>query len=113
MMYYIDRISCATPNRKCVELQEFVKQFEHTLISDGLSRDALIEDICHKLEDLNEAYPRTKKLVVQNMHDCIVCVPEQRTGDSDAVFAFSLRPVRRTYRFSEPATKALTEGGEE
>lgn len=64
-MYYIDRPSTwRAANRKCAEVQEFVNQFKNCLVANELSRDAMIQDIRHKVEELNEAYPRTKKLAV-------------------------------------------------
>ena len=114
MMYYIDRINTwKAPNRKCVELQEFVGQFNYTLIADEISRDALVEEIRHKVDELNEAYPRTKKLIMVKEEDFIACHNGCFNIDYQYAFTLYIAPVRRTYRFSEPATKALTEGGEE
>ena len=64
MMYYIERPNTWAPaNRKCAEVQEYVDKFKNCLIADDLSLDALIEEIRRKVEELNAAYPRTKKLV--------------------------------------------------
>ncbi|MBR3987516.1 MAG: hypothetical protein IKK04_10240 [Bacteroidales bacterium] len=117
MMYYIEKPNTWSPaNRKCKELQEYVDQFKNCLIPDDLSRDALIEDIRHKVEELNQAYPRTKKLVVtldHHHHDFISCQPEFRKIEDEYVFTIRLLPVRRTYRFSESAAASLLkEGGD-
>lgn len=118
MMYYIERPATWSPaNRKCKLLQDFVKQFENTLIADDISRDALVEDIRRKVEELNQAYPRTKKLVVtldHLHHDYVSCQPELRKIEDEYVFTFHIHPVHRTYRFSEKAAASLLkEGGDQ
>ena len=114
MMYFIQRINTWSPaNQKCKLLQDFVKQFENTLIADDISRDALVEDIRRKVEELNQAYPRTKKLVVNHHDNYVSCQPEFRKIEDEYVFTFHFLPVRRTYRFSEKtAASLLKEGGD-
>lgn len=118
MMYYIERPATWSPaNKKCKLLQDFVGQFKNTLIADDISRDALVEDIRHKVEELNQAYPRTKKLVVtldHLHHDFISCQPEFRKIEDEYVFTIRLLPVRRTFRFSEKSSASLLkEGGDQ
>ncbi len=114
-MYYIDRPATWSPaNRKCKLLQDFVNQFRNTLIADDISRDALVEDIRHKVEELNQAYPRTKPLTVTNHENLIACFPKTRTIADEYVFTIRTEPVRRTFRFSEKAAASLLkEGGEQ
>ena len=115
MMYFIQRINTWSPaNQKCKLLQVFVKQFENTLIADDISRDALVEDIRRKVEELNQAYPRTKKLVVtldHLHHDFISCQPEHNRIEDQYAFTFHIHPVRRTYRFSEKSDGSLLKEG--
>lgn len=118
MMYFIQRINTWSPaNQKCKLLQDFVKQFENTLIADDISRDALVEDIRRKVEELNQAYPRTKPLVVtldHLLHDYVSCQPELRKIEDHYAFTFHIHPVRRTFRFSEKAAASLLkEGGDQ
>ena len=106
-MYYIQKPQTwRAANKKCDEVQKFISQFENCLIADDNSRDALIKEIRHKVEELNAAYPRTKKLNVNFAFDnYISCTPaEDRTG-YEYVFAFHFYPVKRTY-------DVLKEGGE-
>lgn len=115
MMYFIERPNTWTPaNRKCAEIQEYVGKFKNCLIADDLSRDALIEEIRNKVEELNAAYPRTKKLVVDlgMTGDYVSCHPHPRTSDSDSIFTMNIYPVLRTYRFAEQAA-VLEEGGQQ
>ncbi len=118
MMYFIQRINTWSPvNQKCKLLQDFVKQFENTLIADDISRDALVEDIRRKVEELNQAYPRTKPLVVDFdicHRDYVSCQPEHNRIEDQYAFTFHIHPVRRTYRFSEKAAASLLkEGGDQ
>jgi len=112
MMYYIERPNTyRAANRKCAALLEFIEQFKNCLIADEVSRDALIVEIRHKVEELNEAYPRTKKLVVNyDFGNYVSCYPEGRGCDYEYVFIANIHPVKRTYRFAENAF-ALEEGG--
>jgi len=113
MMYFIQRINTWSPaNRKCKELQEYVDQFKNCLIPDDLSRDALIEDIRHHVDTLNQAYPRTKKLAVDFNDNFLSCFPEDRQVADQYVFTFHILPVRRTYRYFEDVNLPL-EGGDQ
>lgn len=115
MMYYIEKPNTWSPaNKKCKELQEFVGQFKNCLIADDLSLDALVEEIRHKVEELNQAYPRTKCLAFSRENLYIACFPEHVSADYQYVFTFHINPVRRIYKFAEKVnTSLLTEGGEE
>lgn len=112
MMYYIDKPNTWRPaNKKCAEIQEYVNQFRNCLIADDLSRDALIQDIRHKVEELNKAYPRTKKLVVRGEKQ-VICFPEGRPCEYENVFIIEILPVHRTYSFAEQ-TNVLEKGGQQ
>ena len=112
MMYYIEKPQTYSPsNRKCREVLEFIKKFENCLIADDCSRDALIEEIRHKLEALNEAYPRTKRLIIrEGKGSRLDCCPEGRECNYEYVFLMEIHPVRKTYRFAEQAA-VLKKGG--
>lgn len=102
MNYYIEKPNTwRAANRKCAEIQEFVNQFKSCLIYDEKSRDALIKEIRDKVEELNNAYPRTKRLKVEFSHgDYISCYPDERRVD-EYVFAINIHPVKKTYGFGE------------
>ena len=106
MMYYIERPNTWSPaNQKCKQVQDFVDQFRNCLIPDEISRDALVEDIRHKVDELNQAYPRTKKLIVDYDYsdNYVSCYPEGQRYDN-YTFTMRILPVRRTYRFTENTT---------
>lgn len=114
MMYYIESPQTwRAANKKCAEIQEYIDKFKNCLIADELSRDALIVEVRHKVAELNDAYPRTKKLVVDYDFDNYVsCYPEGRDCDYEYVFIIRILPVRRTYQFAESAA-VLEEGGKQ
>ncbi len=111
MMYYIDKPNTwRAANRKCAEMQEYVSRFCDCLITDDLSRDALVEELRRKTDELNEAYPRTRKLVTSvDFGYFITCKPEGSVDDY--VFIIRINPVRKTYRFAEKGVLALEKGG--
>lgn len=110
MMYYIEQPQTwRAANRKCAEMQEHVSKFRNCLVVDELSRDALVNELRCKTDELNNAYPRTKKLVTTfDFGNCVSCRPE---GDLEGlVFTLHFCPVCRTFRFAENAF-ALEKGG--
>lgn len=112
MMYYIEMPKTwRAANRKCGDVLEFIKQFEHCLIASDLSLEALIFEIRHKVDELNKAYPRTKKLVVTGGAEDrrIYCFPEGRGAEYEYVFIIDANPVRRTYQFAE-SSAVLSKG---
>lgn len=111
MMYFIDRPNTwRAANKKCAEVIEYVDQFRNCLISDELSRDALIQELRHKVKELNDKYPRTRRLIVDyRFGDFISCYPEGQHVD-EYVFTINLCSVLKTYRFAEKNT--LKEGGQ-
>lgn len=113
MNYYIEKPNTwRAANRKCAEIQEFVDKFRNCLIANEVSRDALVEEIRHKVEELNEAYPRTKRLSVSFLHgDYVICQPADKNIVDEYVFTINIYPVKRTYRFAEKAAD-LEKGGE-
>ncbi len=112
MMYYIESPQTwRAANKKCAEIQEYINKFKNCLIADELSRDALIMDVRRKVAELNDAYPRTKKLVVDyDFGNYVSCYPEGRGCEYENAFIIRILPVRRTYQFAESAA-VLEEGG--
>ena len=98
-MYYIDKVSVWSPaNKKCIEVQGFAKGFQQTLIPDDAAADALVEELRKKVEELNVAHPRTKRLVVRQAGNFVSCTNEDRKLDDQYVFTFHIEKVRQTYK---------------
>mgnify|MGYP000105614109 CR=1 FL=1 len=69
MYYFIDNIKTYTSvNKKGKALQLYVQQFDHHLIADECSLDALKCDIEHQIKIMNEKYPRSRPVLL-NVHD--------------------------------------------
>lgn len=111
MMYYIDRpATWKAANRKWAEVHDYINRFRECLVADELARDAMIAEIRRKVDELNGAYPRTKKLKVAfDFSNWLSCSPVDSQVD-EYVFTIRFLPVRKTYRFAEN-TAALEEGG--
>lgn len=63
MLYFIDNIKTyANVNRKGRALQIFVQQFDHHLIADECSLDALKCEVEHEIQKQNEKYPRSRSV---------------------------------------------------
>ena len=111
-MYYIDKINTWSPdNRKCKELQAFVTEFRQTLIPDDAAVEALMEEIRQRVEELNVAYPRTKRLEVRKDGNFVACYNDERKVDDQYVFTFHIEKVRQTYKTIEMMVDS--KGGEE
>lgn len=102
MMFYVESPHWSKPaNKKCEEIVEFVFKYGRTIIADEESLERMIEEIRAKVEELNKAYPRTKEVVVRMgiTKEYIICHPEPRTSDSDAIFTLAFHKVAHLYGF--------------
>lgn len=102
MKYYIDKVSTWSPaNRKCQEVQSFVVEFRQTLIPDDDAVEAMMKEIREKVEELNDRYPRTKRLMVRKDGEFVFCISEERKLDEQYVFTFYIRKVNQIYKTLE------------
>ena len=96
MKYYIDKVSTWSPaNRKCQEVQSFVVEYRQTLIPDDDAVEAMMKEIREKVEELNDRYPRTKRLMVRKDGEFVFCISEERKLDEQYVFTFYIRKVKQ------------------
>ncbi len=114
MKYFIDKVNTWSPaNRKCKEVQAFVTEFRQTLIPDDAAVEALMEEIRQKVEELNEAYPRTRRLKVRKEGNFVACDNEEPKVDDQHVFTFHIEKVRQTYKTLEQMVDGNVEGGDQ
>ena len=114
MKYFIDKVNTWSPaNRKCKEVQSYVTEFRQTLIPDDAAVEALVEEIRQKVEELNEAYPRTKRLKLRKDNSFVSCNNEEPKVDDQYVFTFHIEKVRQTYKPLEHMVDGNGEGGEQ
>lgn len=110
MMYYIDKVNTWSPaNKKWQEVQRYVRDYSQTLIADKEAAAELVTEIRLKVEALNEAYPRTKRLTVKLEGNFVSCINEDRRLDDQYVFTFHIMNVNRVYKVATIA--ASEEGG--
>ena len=114
MMYYIDKVNTWSPaNRKCLEVQSYVKEFRQTLIHGDEGVEAIVKEIREKVEELNERYPRTKRLKLKREGNFVSCVIEEQKFEDQHVFTFHIEKVRREYKTLEMMMDEKEEGGVE
>ena len=114
MKYYIDEVNTWSPaNRKCLEVQSFVKEFRQTLVPDDAAVESLMKELREKVEELNGLYPRTKRLILKKDHNFVACTNEDRKLDDQYVFTFHIKKVRRVYETLEMMVDEKEKGGEE
>ena len=114
MKYYIDKVNTWSPaNRKCLEVQSFVKEFRQTLIPNDDVVEAMMKEIRDKVEELNDRYPRTKRLAVKKEGNFVACVNEDRKLGDQYVFTFHIEKVRQTYKTLEIMVDENEKGGAE
>jgi hypothetical protein len=110
MKYYIERPQTWAPaNRKCRELQEFVKRYTHCIIDSDAALDALQEELAHAVLEANARHPKTKPVGLYKEDDRLSCHAEESREDLPYVFVIKIHPVRRVYRFAE-GNNLLEEG---
>lgn len=98
MMYYIDKVNTWSPaNRKWKEVQSFALEFGQTLIPDEVGAKELVEELRMKVEELNEAYPRTQRIKVCQNGNFVFCVNDEQKIVDQYVFTFHIMQVKRTY----------------
>lgn len=101
-MYYIDKVNTWSPaNRKCLEVQSFAQEYRQTLIPDADAAEELVKEIRQKVAELNETYPRTKRLEVSKEGNFVACYNDDRKVDDQYVFTFHIEKVRQTYKTLE------------
>lgn len=116
MMYFIHYLKTyAATNKKGRELNEFISQFQDTLVYGELSLDSLKQEIQTKVAELNNKYPKVKKFIFSETDGQWYVKPYESTDSY--IFTLSFSKVRNTYRFAEqlgtPEIKRfIEEGGE-
>lgn len=69
MMYFVNHLSLYSPkNRACKKLLDFICPYEHILIKDECSLDALSALIEDKIREINTAHPRLRPICYVRNH---------------------------------------------
>lgn len=110
-MYFISHIRMLKPaNKMQEEMCDFIGRFEHLLIGDELSYDALKLSIRCKIDELHAQYPRVTKLVMTVYDNRHISVGPEMKVDT-YVFIMQVDKVKGMYVFSENNAALSEKGG--
>ena len=109
MMYFTNSLSIISPkNRAWKKLVDWIRRFEHILILDECSLDALKMEIEAKVNEINAEHPKLKPIIFSGDNSQISgCISARvmSCGCPDTVFNLNYCVVKSTYAFSEDNSK--------
>lgn len=109
MMYFTSSLSIISPkNRAWKKLVDWIRQFEHVLILDECSLDALKMEIEAKVNEINAEHPKLKPIIFSGDNSKFSgCISARvmSCGCPDTVFNLNYCIVKSTYVFSEDNSK--------
>lgn len=109
MMYFTSSLSIISPkNRAWKKLVDWIRRFEHILILDECSLDALKLEIEAKVNEINAEHPKLKPIIFSGDNSKISgCISARvmSCGCPDTVFNLNYCVVKSTYAFLEDNSK--------
>ena len=106
MTYFVNDLSLYSPkNRACKKLLDFISQFEHVLIKDDCSLDALSSLIEDRIREINTSHPKLRPICYSRNHSLqrITASVLPASGVPDYVFIMDFCQVRSIFQYSEKA----------
>lgn len=112
MRFFVQHLSTYAPkNRAWKKFTDYVMKFERTLIPDEISRDALVEELRLKTEEINAQHPKLKPIRFSagsiDGTSFRITASVDKCGCPDTVFALDIVQVRSIYQYSESTKGAL------
>lgn len=106
MRFFVQHLSTYAPkNRAWKKFIDYVTKFERVLIPDEVSRDALVEELRLKTEEINAQHPKLKpiRFSAGNLDGTSfrVSASVDKCGSPDTVFFLDIVKARSIYQFSE------------
>lgn len=104
MTYFVNHLSLYSPkNRACKKLLDFISQFEHVLIKDDCSLDALSSLIEDRIREINTSHPKLRPICYSRNHSLqrITASVLPASGVPDYVFIMDFCQVRSIFQYSE------------
>lgn len=106
MKFFVQHLSTYAPkNRAWKKFTDYVMKFERVLIPDEISRDALVEELRLKTEEINAQHPKLKPIRFSagdlDNTSFRVSASVDKCGCPDTVFALDIVKVRSIYQFNE------------
>lgn len=106
MRFFVQHLSTYAPkNRAWKKFIDYVVKFERVLIPDEISRDALVEELRLKTEEINAQHPKLKPIRFSSGNldgtSFRVSASVDKCGCPDTVFSLDIVRVRSIYQYSE------------
>mgnify|MGYP005946576159 CR=1 FL=1 len=106
MRFFVQHLSTYAPkNRAWKKFNDYVVKFERVLIPDEISRDALVEELRLKTEEINAQHPKLKPIRFSSGNldgtSFRVSASVDKCGCPDTVFSLDIVRVRSIYQYSE------------
>lgn len=106
MSFFVQHLNTyAAKNRAWKKVTDYVSKFEYVLIKDECSRDALVEDIRTKVNEINTEHPKLKpiRFSAGNLggNSYRISASVDKMGCPNMVFTMDIVKVRSIYEFSE------------
>lgn len=106
MRFFVRYLNTYAPkNRAWKKITDYVTKFERALIPDDISRDALVEELRLKTEEINAQHPKLKpiRFSAENLNNTVfrVSASVDKCGCPDTVFALDIVKIRSIYQYSE------------
>lgn len=106
MSFFVQHLSTYAPkNRAWMKLTDCVVKYQYVLIRDEISRDALVEELRLKIEEINVQHPKLKpiRFSAGNLDSTSfrVSASVDKCGCPDTVFSLDIVRVRSIYQYSE------------
>lgn len=114
MMFFTQGLTTFSPkNRAWKKLVDWIQQYEHVLIKDECSLDAMKVDIESKIKEINAEHPKLKQIDfcgdTNRISGCF-SAKVMSCGCPDIIFNLYYCIVKRSYQFSE--NNNIQEGGQ-
>lgn len=112
MRFFVQHLSTYAPkNRAWKKVTDYVMKFERVLIPDEISRDALVEELRLKTEEINAQHPKLKPIRFSagslDGTSFRVSASVDKCGCPDSVFTLDIVKVRSIYQFNENVKGAI------
>ena len=105
MMFFTQGLTTFSPkNRAWKKLVDWIQQYEHVLIKDECSLDAMKVEIESKIKEINAEHPKLKQIDfcgdTNRISGCF-SAKVMSCGCPDIIFTLNYCTVKKSYEFSE------------
>ena len=114
MMFFVESLNTYVPkNRAWKKLCDYVGIYKYVLVKDEISKDALVEDLRQKVNEINAEHPKLKPIKFSagacgGSHFRIDASVD-KMGCPDMVFILDIVKVRSIFQYCESKEKGAIE----